>query len=236
MTIRQKTVFVMSICAILTSLFVVLAIVEYVRDFPSRNARVSLQRQLARIASGDMDTVSLTGHTVVMDEFVSALPQLSTMPHFALDCYDTQGTDRLLEQIHGLNNLRRVTLTSTDVSDLGVCALASMPSITHLDLYNARITQKGVDCLTALPALESIAIRPAKGSTSLIEAVLKLPHLRRVRLYETPHAPWLDIDTIINAAKPKLTTLELSGVQLSDVEFVRLQAALPNCTISVGRH
>jgi hypothetical protein len=234
MTVRRIAVAVVSVCAIAASLFAVVSVFRYIRDFPSQNARASLRRQLADITDGNSGVVSLSDNIEASDEFVASLSQISALPPFALHCYDTQNTDRLIERIQGLSNVLRVTLASTDVSDRGICKLAALPSIEHLDLYKARVSQEGIECLSALPKLESIAVRPAEGSVSLIEAILKLPHVRRVRLYETPHGPWLDIDAIIRATPSTLAILELGGITLSETDHMRLRSALPNCDVSTG--
>ena len=69
----------------------------------------------------------------------------------------TRVTDADLDQLDGLNdNLRRINLSQSEITDAGLARIATMPKLVQLRLASGRMTDAGLECLGQLKELRHL--------------------------------------------------------------------------------
>ena len=123
-----------------------------------------------------------------MNVTAAGLAVLTKLPRLAdLNLSGTKVSDAGLEPLTGLK-LTHLDLAKTAVTDAGMKALARIPTLVLLKLYDTGITDAGLEALKGLPNLTYLAL----GNTAVGDAGLEL--LRGL----------------------KLTTLDLTGTKVTD--------------------
>lgn len=83
------------------------------------------------------------------------------------------------------NNISRLDLGGTQVTDALVAKLAQLPNLTVLKLDNTAITGNTIRALTSLKYLKSINLTGSQFETIHIEKLASFPKLQQVFLYKT---------------------------------------------------
>jgi hypothetical protein len=65
-------------------------------------------------------------------------------------------TDRGLEKLAGMAQLRRLNVANTAVGDDGIGRLAGLPRLEVVNAYGSKLTDRGLSALGALPALRKV--------------------------------------------------------------------------------
>jgi len=116
------------------------------------------------------------------------LAKLSLAPFAKLESLDLSYnpfTDKGMEGLAGLTNLRRLLLRDTLVTDDGLKFLANLTKLEELDLSGARITDKGVQYLRNLKSMRRLNLLGAQITDDSMSLLAAMRHLQVLNLYRT---------------------------------------------------
>jgi uncharacterized membrane protein/YHS domain-containing protein len=98
--------------------------------------------------------------------------------------------DAELEQLVPFrNNIRRLDLAGTKVSDAGMVHVAAMPNLIRLHLERTAITDEGVARLATLPELQYLNLYGTKITDRALNELQLLPNLKQVYIWQTKVTP-----------------------------------------------
>jgi Leucine-rich repeat (LRR) protein len=131
----------------------------------------------------------------------------------AVDFTGTWITDADLRRIATLPHLRKLNLTRTKITDVGMEHLAKLTGVTNLDLYYAEyITEDGIAHLKDWKALERLNLRGTKVTSKVFPTLGRLTSLKSLDLAYTQ----IDDDGFEELASlPKLEELAIGGNRLT---------------------
>src|SRR5262249_23858946 len=146
----------------------------------------------------------------------------------SLDLNYSPFTDKGLEGIAKLKDLRRLFLRDSLITDEGLKHLAGLTKLEELDLSGTRITERGIESLRNLKAMRKLNLLGSQATDASMEVLAGMEHRQVVNLYRT---------RVTNSGVARLLGLkELSDVDLrysrvtsNGVEA--LHAAVPNVKI-----
>ncbi|HWE00427.1 MAG TPA: hypothetical protein VG345_15355, partial [Bryobacteraceae bacterium] len=165
----------------------------------------------ATIDFGDNDLKELSAWTGLKELRCTQcrLANVSLAPFTQLEDLDLSFnpfTDKGMEGLAELKNLRRLLLRDTLVTDEGLKSLGNLTRLEELDLSGARVTDKGVEYLRNLKSMRRLNLLGAQVSDASIDVLAGMPHLEVLNLYRT---------RITNAGLAKLQSLKA----LSDIDL-----------------
>jgi Leucine-rich repeat (LRR) protein len=168
-----------------------------------------------------------------------------------LNLMQTDITDAGLEHLQGLKNLRvlnlRASLTATvitpHVTDAGLEYLQGLTQLEELDLAFARVTDAGLVRLKKLTRLKKLnlehvlrtfgAVRVVEGNTVRLKPARDLPTTPETvpadlitDLQQITDAGLVPLQTLTH-----LTSLDLTGTEVTEAGVKQLRRALPRCQI-----
>ena len=98
-----------------------------------------------------------------------------------LDLGFTQIDDELFAQAESTPwDVSRLNLESTNLSDASLIAIASMKSLTELDISGCKVTDAGLEALSKHPNLKQLWLTNTSVTDRSIEVLLSLPKLERL--------------------------------------------------------
>ena len=160
--------------------------------------------------------------TKVTDEGLKDLAPLRKLTTLYLD--RTKVTDRTLAVLREINLLHAMTNA--------YAASGSRPSkpedVTRLNLSGTQVTDKGLKELGALKNLAGLDLSGTKVTDEGLKELAPLQNLTRINLSGTKVT---DAGLKALAALKNLTTLDLDGTRVTDAGVKELQKALPKCQI-----
>ncbi|EJP15407.1 hypothetical protein CFV95_020510 (plasmid) [Leptospira interrogans] len=116
------------------------------------------------------------------------------------------------------------SLRMKEMTDEGMQYLAVFPNLETLNLSDSKITDEGLKQISTLPKLESLSLIRTKITNKGIEYISKSKTITRMHLDEIQT---IDDGCIPHLLKMKqLTTLELSGTDISEQGLKRLRKGL----------
>jgi hypothetical protein len=98
-------------------------------------------------------------------------------------------TDAGVKKLVGLEHLRVVDVSDSDVSDLALEYLAKLPALEALVIERTRITDAGLAYLSDARALLFIDVRGAAITDRGIDYILRIPNLDRLSIMDTRISP-----------------------------------------------
>jgi Leucine-rich repeat (LRR) protein len=122
-------------------------------------------------------------------------------------------TDADLRRLASLPHLRKLNLTRTKITDVGMEHLAKLTGVTDLNLYYAEyFTEDGIAHLKGWTALERLNLRGAKVTSKVFPMLGRLSSLKSLDIAYTQ----IDDDGFEElAALPKLAELAIGGNRLT---------------------
>jgi Leucine-rich repeat (LRR) protein len=142
--------------------------------------------------------------TLVSNVGLQHIEKLSALRDLSLS--GTRVTDSGLEHISRLGNLEDLSLgVNSRITDIAITYLAGLPRLTNLSLEKTAITDKGLGTLGGM-GLHNLRLDGTAITDGGLEHLTSLKNLR---------------------------VLNLSGTKVTAVGVAKLQAALPNCKITV---
>ena len=84
------------------------------------------------------------------------------------------------------NDLARLDLSRTGITDAGLKVLAKMPNLEHLDLRGTAVGDEGMRALAGLKNLETLSLYGTAVTDAGLEVLRGLPSLRRLYVGGTP--------------------------------------------------
>jgi hypothetical protein len=166
---------------------------------------------------------------------------------------DTEATDRDLECLHSLSQLRHLDLSNTKVTDDGLVIATRLPKLRSLVLIGTSIGDRGVEHLKGLP-LEQLVLWKTHVTDAGVHHLGGMTTLRLLVLDETQitDAALEDVGQLVNledwlgltqtgvtdAGLPHLVGLKkakqinLIGTSVSNEGVRRLREALPRTMVS----
>ena len=187
-------------------------------DIPDPNLRAAIATELRKQPSDSirrMDLMNLR-RLWVSDTAVSDITGLEFATNLTELRFFNNPSISDISALAGLNNLRRLSLSSTSISDISV--LAGLTNLTRLGLYSTSISD--ISALAGLANLEELYLD--NTSISDISVLAGLNNLRRLSLSSTSIS-----DISVLAGLTHLEELYLDDTSISDISVL---AGLTNLT------
>ncbi len=139
-------------------------------------------------------------------------------------------TDRLLQNLEGLNSLKKLALRSTEIGNLGVAQLAKLTALEELDLDGAAISDDGLAPLANLKRLRALRL----SHTEMSGAGLK--HLRGLPLekLDLSSAPVTDRSLVNLSSIATLRDLGLAYTDVTDAGLGHLESLAALSRLDLG--
>lgn len=136
-----------------------------------------------------------------------------------LNLGSTRLTDRGMAELAQFSNLKVLDLHATQISDAGLAHLAGLRRLESLDLSFTAITGAGLARLKALSQLTDLDLSGTDVSDDSLASLRYSPHLKRLSLADTRIS-----DAGLAHLKPlsKLQLLNLQATEISDVGLAKL--------------
>jgi len=186
------------------------------------------------------------------DRGITHLGELTNLEYLHL--YDGQLTDKAMESIGRLAQLKSLDVRGTRISSDGVAYLrdlrelqalrlsqnpdvddraleyiAQLPELTHLSISASSVNGDGLNFLSQMPRLEVLVLQGSSIDGSGLDQLANAESLRRLDLSFTSVGDD-DIDKL--ATLSQLETLAVYGTRVTPDGVNRLRAALPDCTVT----
>jgi Leucine-rich repeat (LRR) protein len=113
--------------------------------------------------------------------------------------------DLTARQIAGLENLQRLSLWGTRVTDAGLASLSNCRELVALDLHDTCVSDRGLQSLVALPKLQELTLGQTICGPGL-QSVARLANLRRLDLSRTS----VDFDSLKDLAGSPIRELKFT--------------------------
>lgn len=115
--------------------------------------------------------------------------------------YGTENTDELLTHLRGLDNLRSLSLDTTDASSKGMSYLRCVPGLRTLVISCGRgMDDKAIEELAGHATLERLSLMGTRITDKGIEGLTWIPHLRELTVCD-------------NSTHPKTTQFTENGLK-----------------------
>ena len=137
-------------------------------------------------------------------------------------------TDKGMESLASLKNLRRLLLRDTLITDEGLKYLAGLTNLEELDLSGTRITDKGIESLRGLKNMRRLNLLGAQASDAAMDVIAGMPHLEVLNLYRT-HVTNTGVAKL--RGLKELTDLDLRYSRVTSNGIDSLRAALPKTKV-----
>jgi hypothetical protein len=229
-----------TVVAVLLTVYGSWAILDELSHGGERREREGARKMIAEVQAGATDSVRLDSRDE-MDEFVKGMSVLKDAKDLTFDIEYigmsyAGGVDEFLRQIRGYPGVTTLRLIKTGVTDAGMEHVATLPNLEELILFQQSITDVGLEKLVTSPKLERLEFSSYKKVS--IPAIVALPHLLRLRLYDTYGADrdesiGPDISAFEKAQS--LSELTLLGFDVSPEAVEGLRSHLPNCRVTAYR-
>lgn len=226
--------FTFALLAIAGIIAAMVAFGKHIAGAPERSARERIKQSIAHAKVNDGVTIWIGNDRVDMDEFVKHRDKFADLHPVALNVEYCRNTDAFLKQIAGLPNVRELLLGKNDVTDAGMEYVATLPDLEILTLYEVNVTDLGLEQLAQSTKLQELRFSPIDNKNVTIKAIVALPYLRKLKLYEPYQGDWLIRDFTDFEQAQALTALTLIG-NLSAEKLQSLRDKLPNCKIVVQK-
>jgi hypothetical protein len=125
---------------------------------------------------GTLERLDLDGAELGSEEYASLwlLPNLHS-----LSLADSNFSD---EDVPTGGRLQSLSLSGTSITDAGLARLASLKSLTRLELMRTSVTAKGLESLIQLPSLKALEIDDACITPESVRSLLAMKSLESVRI------------------------------------------------------
>jgi internalin A len=143
--------------------------------------------------------------TYVTDVGIERLRELPQLEELTLDATEAL-TDASTSYLRANKQLRKLVLRGTDITDVGMPALATLTNLKSLDLSQTMIGNVGLESLPALSELEELDLGGTRITGTNLNFLKLLPKLRKLSFNGiqrrnasacwTPLITDLDLDTI----------------------------------------
>ncbi len=215
----------------------VLWFVYGIYSLPARNAesrRRHFQQQLAEVREGHTKHFSIYKGFDDLDlaQCAADLRALGEERKFTLSFSYTADVDPFLEAIRGVPGISEVFLEKSGATAAGLAHLATLPDLQTVSFYEMPMTDADLRALADCENLETLHVGPREPATITIAAILALPHLRRLTLYDTYPTSWIE-PQLMELVKGR-NLEELDFVYIKEERVAALRNRLPNCKIRVN--
>lgn len=174
-----------------------------------------------------LETLSL-GYSNLVDEAMKPLLALQRLR--VLDLIGTQVSDAGIAHIRALP-IEDLSLSYTNVTDASVEHLTTLP-LVRLALVKTRVTDKGVTALASIRTLTHLNLDYTQVGDAGIRELKALARLTDLRLDSTDVS---DTSVPIFAQLPSLKVLNLYHTLVTEAGYSKIKAALPACEIVFER-
>jgi hypothetical protein len=146
-----------------------------------------------------------------------------------------------LEQVGRLHGVESIVLEGTDVTDMGVKSISTLPNLDTFAVLGGAVSDSGMECLRGNKSIQDLMLCSTNVTGQGLRVVETLPNLRiftfekrqtTARDVVGPHsAPY--VNSLISALKElrQLKTLEVGGEWVTGEVVDDLQKSLPNTKI-----
>jgi hypothetical protein len=135
-----------------------------------------------KIAEASKDSVLATEETGIHIDFISKSSNFLSVSAINKPSFKDSDFEGLLSL---KNNISRLDLGGTQVTDAVLEKIAQLPNLTVLKLDNTVITGNTIKALTSLEYLKSINLTGSQFETVHLEKLTSFPKLQQVFLYRT---------------------------------------------------
>jgi hypothetical protein len=149
------------------------------RHLAQLRAAERMQQQIVELKAGKSYVIHLFTD-LDMPAFVNAKNELAEIGYYQLEISYLYKVNPFLEQLSGLSTIYSLSLGKTDVSDVGLRSIVSLPNLHHLRIAGGRITDSGLTKLTACSSLETLHVNLQRDiSPEVVERLrTQLPHCK----------------------------------------------------------
>ncbi len=199
---------------------------------PHRQLREYLLKQIAAVKAGRDNTIMLCdddGEMLV--EFVKEKGELAGVKDIRLQIEYAQGTDRFLEEIRGMTGIAGMLLSKTNVSDVGLQHIATLPDLTSLGLHKVRLSDDGLRLLEVCPQLRILSITPRDVELVSIPRLVATARVEALSLHAPNDPDWIREGMAKITEAPFLRELLLYCSKITPVELRPLRERLPHCRV-----
>ena len=148
--------------------------------------------------------------------------------HRALDLYEKQITDTVLEPIKALTGLGTLNLGRTRITDAGLKHLKGLTNLQVLVLSDTRITDAGLKHLNGLTRMEILDLADTQITDAALETCSGFTGLQKLLLQSTRIT-----DAGLEHLKglTSLRNLDLSNTRVTGTGVEALRVTLPRCNV-----
>jgi hypothetical protein len=133
-------------------------------------------------------------------------------------------TDNDLADISKLNNLRRLSIGQSVISEAGYARLKTLTRLVDLDLSHSNVTDAALCNLSGLDQLETLSLFRTRISNAGLRYLVDLPGLRELDIGDTK----VDDEGVqVLREMQQLRSVALLGSGITRVGFCELERALP---------
>ena len=126
------------------------------------------------------------------------------------------------------DDVRGISLVSTDVTDRELALLRYCTELQQLDLDYTQIGDKGLLSLTGLQKLEWLDVEDTAVTDEGLKSIAQLHGIRNLILDDNPIT---DEGIMQLKDMPNLTSVRLKKTRVTDEGIARLKEALPGCNV-----
>ena len=185
-------------------------------------AHIGEMKRLRRLNFGPCPKVTNVGL-----ESISQMPELVSL-WFGGGLYDGQGVVKLAS-LPKLNGLWMGGCIPLD--DIQLKELTRLKKLTHLSLEGTKVTDSGLETLKEFQELTCVNLKNTAATDAGMPSLLNLPHLEALCLDSTQVS---DKGLESLQGMSTLKNLDLKDTKVTAAGVVKLQAALPDCKITVN--
>lgn len=199
---------------------------------PHRQRREFVLAQIAAVKAGRDDTIMLfdsDGEMLV--EFVKEKGELDGVKHIHLQIEYARGTDRFFEEIRGMSGIAGMLLSKTDVSDVGLKHIATLPDLISLGLHNVHVTTAGLKHLESCPRLTSLSVTPYPVEIVSIPELVATARVKSLSLHSRDNEDWIHEGAKNITEAPFVEQLSLHCSLITPEELWQLCERLPHCKV-----
>ena len=185
---------------------------------------VSIAATAYLIAVAGCDKSNTPGKPVAPAPLVVHEPEISKLeqikPYFQVDearpdnpvvavfLSNTRATDKALEHLKGLVDIKSLALNNTEITDAGLVHLSGLVSLEHLYLNDTAIGDVGLEHIRGLANIRGLDLRNTEVSDTGLECLSEMTELE---------------------------LLDLTGTDVTELGVKDLQQLLPKCVINLAK-
>jgi serine/threonine protein kinase/formylglycine-generating enzyme required for sulfatase activity/Flp pilus assembly protein TadD len=209
--------------------------VEVLKEFPSLTTLEITGNSLTDASMAHLGSMKrlkgiLFGYTGITNrgfEYLRDMPELEGLWIVHLRLVDGQGVVKLAN----LPNLKILYTENVPLDDSQLKELTRLKKLTILGLSGSKVTDSGLESLKGFPELMELGLGNTPVTDSGMASLLNLPRLGTLSLDRTQVS---DKGLEVLQRIGRLKDIQLTETKVTAAGVAKLQAALPNCKITVS--